>query len=225
MPVLNNNIPTLSWQLTEYLTELLTIVPAIAFQDVRLGGELFLSGIVVIEAHYLQARIGGFAETYCQELMTIGTIPVASRHILAIGTTIAYRRKTILGINKNGEVGFLVEYFLGNALFHRIADKTHHPRRPRLVKAFEHGAETAVSHVADGFIGPTFIDILERGILILRELGKSSHRGNPKSKYSENSSVHKPSYSIFKYLYVRQSRVLNRRQSARSTYPYQDSSR
>ena len=48
MPVIDGDFLTLTGQVAEYLTVCLTVVPAIAFQDVRLWRQYLLGGVVVV---------------------------------------------------------------------------------------------------------------------------------------------------------------------------------
>ena len=160
-PVLDGDVLSRPRQIAEYLLVFPPVTPTIALQDRRLWDEGFLLRVIVVGTQHLDAGVCGFAQEDSQQFVTVGAIPITSRHILAVGTGIAHTHETVLGIDSDSEFRLFVEHLLGETFLHRLPYDSHHPRRPCLVEALQHDAETAVNHVIDGLCAPPFIDIFK----------------------------------------------------------------
>ena len=166
-------------QIVVYLcVGVLPVNPSVAFQNLRLRGETFLLGIVVVETHEVDVGIGGLTQTHSQQFMSVRTVPHAGFHIFAVGAGIVHTYISVLGINGNGEVSLLIKHHLRESFLHSVSHLSHHPCGPGLVEAFEHDAQTAVYHVIDGFGFPTLLDHGERTTLKMFVLGQSFQTGH-----------------------------------------------
>ena len=152
--------------MAEQLGILLAVAPAITLQDVGLGDKHLLLRVVIVGTQDLYTGVSRLTHKDGQQLMTVRAVPIAGRHVFAVGTAITHHHEAVLAVDGNYERRLVIENLPVEAFLHRVSDGTDHPCRPRLVEAFEHDAQTAVDDITDGLRCPLLVQVLNEYVFV-----------------------------------------------------------